>query len=307
MRKCLDAVVGQTFTDYECLLVDDGSKDSSGDICEEYARRDARFRALHKPNGGLSDARNYGLEQATGEYTIFFDPDDWVDSGCLEGLYATAKETGADMVICDYHNEDPYQKQYVRQRPTTLTREAVMEDLITGRLFGFTWNKLIRRTVYEQYGIRYPVGMYGCEDQYTMCEMLKNDIRVAYVPKAFYHYMHYGNDTLSRHYDEKTYEHDLKIREMFAALLADTPYGALAYERKTAAILSRAFYHGRKVFTSREFKRRFRPYREYVSGSWWMRALLRLSLSGLYQPARSVFELAYQAKQLLKKSRQKLA
>ena len=75
MRKCLDSILAQTFEDYECLLIDDGSKDGSPAICDEYTAKDPRFLAFHKPNGGLSDARNYGIERAQGEYTIFFDPD----------------------------------------------------------------------------------------------------------------------------------------------------------------------------------------------------------------------------------------
>ena len=79
MRKCLDSILAQTFQNYECLLIDDGSKDGSSAICDDYDAKDSRFKAYHKPNGGLSDARNFGLERAQGEYTIFFDPDDWVD------------------------------------------------------------------------------------------------------------------------------------------------------------------------------------------------------------------------------------
>ena len=84
MRKCLDSILAQTFQDYECLLIDDGSKDGSPAICDEYAAKDARFKAFHKSHGGLSDARNYGLACAKGEYTILFDPDDLVDAEWLK-------------------------------------------------------------------------------------------------------------------------------------------------------------------------------------------------------------------------------
>ena len=301
MRKCLDSILAQTFQDYECLLIDDGSKDGSSAICDEYAANDPRFKAFHKPNGGLSDARNYGIERAQGDYTIFFDPDDWVDADCLTDMYAKAQETDADMVICDYFNEDPYRSEYCKQEPTSLNHNDVLSDLIVGKVYGFTVTKLLRRTLYQQYNLQYPVGMYGCEDKYTMCKLLKNNIKIAYLPKAYYHYMHYGNDTLSRHYDETTHQHDLMIRQKFCELLSDTSYEKLAYDNKSKWILYRAFLYGQKVYSSAAFKNEFSVYSKYAkSPSLMYNCFYKLSLSGHYQFSRSIFELLFQCKQLYK-------
>ena len=130
MRKCLDSILAQTFQDYECLLIDDGSKDSSPAICDEYAAKDPRFKAYHKSNGGLSDARNYGIERAQGVYTIFFDPDDWVDADCLTDMYAKAVETDADMVMCDLYYNDPYSEKYSKQEPQALDHYSVLEEYV---------------------------------------------------------------------------------------------------------------------------------------------------------------------------------
>lgn len=301
MRKCLDSILAQTFQDYECLLIDDGSKDGSPAICDEYAAKDARFKAFHKPNGGLSDARNYGLAHANGEYTIFFDPDDWVDEDCLKDMYAKAQETNTDMVMCDLWYNDPYRQRYSKQEPTSLNHLDVLKDLITGKVYGFTVTKLIRKELYEKYVIHYPVGMYGCEDQYTMCKLLKNDIKIAYLPKAYYHYMHYGNATQSRRYDEKTYQQDVKIRDMFVELLADTPYKQLAYEKKSLAILSRAFHFGRNQYSSRSFKRQFFDYKPVIkNSSGLMKCLYLMSIYGFYRIARSLFEYLFRFKQFIK-------
>ncbi len=301
MRKCLDSILAQTFEEYECLLIDDGSKDGSPAICDEYAAKDPRFTAYHKPNGGLSDARNYGLERAQGEYTIFFDPDDWVDADCLKDMYAEAVKTDAGIVICDYYNEDPYQSKYCKQQPTSLNYSDVLKDMIVGHLFGFTWNKLLKRSLYEQFDLQYTVGMYGCEDQYTMCKLLKNDIKIAYLPKAYYHYMHFGNDTLSRHYDETTYQHDLSIRQAFHDLLSDTPYVSLSYDCMSKWILSRAFKYGQKTFTSSSFSNHFKSYRQYVNSfPIYMRFLLILSFHGFFRIARVLYSFLYNGKQSLK-------
>ena len=304
MRKCLDSILAQTFQDYECLLIDDGSKDGSPAICDEYAAKDDCFKAFHKSNGGLSDARNYGLARAQGEYTIFFDPDDWVDEDCLKDLYAKAVETNADMVMCDIWYNDPYRQRYSKQEPTSLNHLDVLKDLITGKVYGFTVTKLIRKELYDKFGIQYPVGMYGCEDQYTMCKLLKNDIKIAYLPKAYYHYMHYGNATQSRRYDENTYLQDVKIRDMFVELLTDTPYKQLAYNEKSSAIYTRAFYLGHKLYTSHTFKERFENYQlDLRSQSLLMHLLLKMSLYGFYKPAWGIFYLLFHMKQLYKRLR----
>lgn len=303
MRKCLDSILAQSFQDYECLLIDDGSKDDSPAICDEYTANDSRFVAFHKPNGGLSDARNYGLEHAQGEYTIFFDPDDWVDADCLKDMYAKAVEIDADMVICDYFNQDPYRIQYVKQVPESLNHTDVLRAVITGNLYGYTWNKLLKRSLYLQYNLQYPVGMYGCEDQYTMCKLLKHDIRIAYLPKAYYHYMHFGNDTLSRHYDAATHQHDLAIQQKFTELLKDTDYEQLAFDSKSKWILYRAFMYGKKEFSSKQFKKLFKEYGKYVeeANPSYLKFFYITSLAGYYHISRNVFELLFQLKQFLKK------
>lgn len=301
MRKCLDSILAQTFQDYECLLIDDGSQDGSPAICDEYAAKYPRFKAFHKPNGGLSDARNYGIERAQGEYTIFFDPDDWVDEDCLKDMYVKAIETDADMVMCDIFYNDAYTEKYSKQEPQALDHYSVLEDIIADRVQGFTVIKLIRRSLYTKYGVLYPIGMYGCEDQYTICKLLKNDIKIAYLPKAYYHYMHYGNPTQSRRYDESTYQQDVKIRDMFVELLKDTPFKQLAYEKKTFAIFYRAFYFGYDVFSSGAFQERFGDYGALINEEpKLMKFLYRMSINGYYHLSRLLFGIMYSVKQCMK-------
>ena len=265
MRKCLDSIMAQTFQDYECLLIDDGSTDGSPDICDEYAAKDCRFKVFHKPNGGLSDARNYGLERAQGEYTLFFDPDDWVDEDCLTDMFAKAQETNADMVMCDLYYNDPYRQSYSKQEPTSLNHNDVLKDLITGKIYGFTV------------------------------------IKITYLPQAYYHYMFYGYNTLSKKYDDTTYQMDLYIRDMFVDLFDDKELKSLVYCRKSSSILSRAFMFGTHQFSSKEFRTTFHGYKKYVSGSMIERILIRLSLVGYYQPARKFFSFMYKTKQQIKK------
>lgn len=103
LHRCIDSILAQTFADWELLLIDDGSPDRSGDICDEYAVKDKRIRVYHKKNGGVSSARQKGLDMARGEYVIHVDPDDWVEPSMLTELFAKAKAENADMVICDFY------------------------------------------------------------------------------------------------------------------------------------------------------------------------------------------------------------
>lgn len=302
MRKCLDSILAQTFQEYECLLIDDGSTDGSPAICDEYAAKDARFKAFHKPNGGLSDARNYGLERAQGEYTIFFDPDDWVDEDCLKDLYSKALETDADMVMCDIYYNDKYRQRYSHQCPSKLNHFSVLQDIIENRIQAFTVTKLIRRELYQMYGIQYPKGIYGCEDQYTMCELLLNKINITYLPKAYYHYVYYGNTSQSRKYDENTYLMDVKIKEMFISILCDTPFGGQICDIMTFRIFSRAFYHGYGIYSSALFKQRFHDYIPLVKQcNNRYKILYLLSAKGFYRPCRWLFQIGFDFKQILKR------
>lgn len=305
MRKCIDSLLVQTFRDFELLLIDDGSTDGSWNICKEYEKKDERVHAYHKENGGLSEARNFGLVKAKGEYSIFADPDDWVDADCLADLYTKALEIDADMVICDIYNNDPYRQQYDSQQPTALDSQSLLKDLVVGRIQGYTVNKLIRTSLYKKYHIVYPTGIYGCEDQYTMCSMLLHPLHVAYLPKAYYHYMHYFNNSQSRSYDERTFKMDLHIRDMFYQLLEGNKCQQLAYDYKTSAMVARAFTFGSSVFSSKEFARQFSQYKNVVytcESSRLMRFFLRLSFAGCYQVAYKVWYGLFRLKQIHKKN-----
>ena len=130
LERCVDSLLAQTFRDFEILLIDDGSPDRSGEICDMYTRKDDRVRVFHQKNSGVSMARQKGLDEARGEYVIHADPDDWVEPDMLEQLYAKAKEENADMVICDYYANYPGRQIYSCQRPSSLRHEAVLCDLL---------------------------------------------------------------------------------------------------------------------------------------------------------------------------------
>ena len=188
IRKCLDSILAQTHKNWEAILVDDGSLDNSGAICDEYATIDKRFKVIHQPNGGVSAARQTGLDNATGEYIIHCDPDDWVEHNMLEELLNCAKAENADMVICDFiidnKNTTSYEKQNL-QNP--ITAKEVQEKIITQQIHGSCCNKFVKRACIGDIGF-YPAEISLCEDELFNIRLLNKEIKIFYLSKAFYHY-----------------------------------------------------------------------------------------------------------------------
>ena len=108
IRVCVESILAQTYESFELILVDDGSKDNSGILCDEYAAIDSRVKVIHKENGGVSSARNTGLQQAKGKWIMYVDGDDWIEPDMIESLIETAKATEADLVFGDYMKYGPY-------------------------------------------------------------------------------------------------------------------------------------------------------------------------------------------------------
>lgn len=188
LHRCVDSIIVQTFTDWELLLIDDGSPDRCGEICDEYARKDTRIRVIHKENGGVSSARQRGLDESIGEYTIHADPDDWVEPTMLAEMYQKAKIEDADIVITDFFQNKGCCQEYIGQKPKEINRKELLRELLFQQLHGSCWNKLVRRVCYSRYGISFPYGMCCWEDLYVNVCLLTNDLKIAYLPKAFYHY-----------------------------------------------------------------------------------------------------------------------
>lgn len=188
MRRCVDSLLAQTLTNFEVLLIDDGSPDHSGEICDRYAEQDKRIRVIHQENGGVSAARQRGIDEAKGEYTIHADPDDWVEPTMLEKLYEKAKKEDADVVICDYYTNVRKRQMYIKQQPTAFVSDSLVHDLVFQQLHGSCCNKLVKRVCYSEYGIRFPKGMNMREDLTVCLELFMRPVKVAYLNEAFYHY-----------------------------------------------------------------------------------------------------------------------
>ena len=200
-ERCVDSIFAQTFTDYELILVDDGSTDDSGKMCDDYAKSNPQVCVIHQTNQGVSAARQKGLDAASGQYVIFADPDDWVEPTMLEELFEVAINNDADVVLCDFwinNSEVTGDRKY--QNPRALSSDSVLRQLILGELHGFTWNKLYRSSCLNKHNVAFPQGINYSEDLWFNCKLfLNHDVKVAYLQKPFYHYDYYSNSSgLSR-------------------------------------------------------------------------------------------------------------
>ena len=234
IHRCVDSLLAQTFQDFEVLLVDDGSPDRSGEICDEYAKKDSRVRVFHKENGGVSSARQCGMDNARGEYTIHADPDDWVEPEMLEELYKKAKEDDADMVICDFYIEIENQKFYKVQQPTALSAEGIISDVLSSKLMGSLCNKLMKRSHFVESNIEFPKNLNYCEDLLVCLQFLRRVNRICYLSKAYYHYDQYVNvSSITRKYVKDTY-----FQRRFYLTVLKNQIDVVKYSREYASQVS---------------------------------------------------------------------
>lgn len=187
LNRCIDSVLSQTFTDFELLLIDDGSTDKSGDICDGYVQKDSRMKVFHIENAGVSAARNFGLDNARGEWITFVDADDWIDKDMYYKLYNEAILSEADIVICDFYI---YYNQSSKELIKSVSTESSKEDIIKNYMLSFTslWNILVHRSLYEKYPLRIPEDFTVCEDFWLSVQLFyyAKKISSVHVPLYFY-------------------------------------------------------------------------------------------------------------------------
>jgi glycosyltransferase involved in cell wall biosynthesis len=188
LRRCLHSVVGQTYKNLEIILVDDGSPDGCGKICDLYAAADSRVKVIHQQNRGLSVARNEGLKIASGDYFGFVDSDDWIDADMYEVLYQGAIQYGADIAICGYYYVagDRY-KEIKEERTTLYDREnAIHHLLVDEKITNHVWNKLYKRKLFED--VRFPAGR-TFEDIGTTYKLFEKAGRIVFLNSCHYYYL----------------------------------------------------------------------------------------------------------------------
>ena len=216
IHRCVDSILSQTFLDFELILVDDGSPDNSGAICDDYAAKDSRVRVIHKENGGLSSARHAGIDAAQGEYLFFLDSDDMINRNCLIFLYRNSLHYGADISmgnLCRFDMTNVPSKMLLFAQITTQVvcwtgEDAIKLSLDSDVLISRNWIssccKLFKKALFQH--IRFPVGKLF-EDVFTTYQLYAKSKRIVFVDEPLYFYFVNqegitGNLSVEKRFDE---------------------------------------------------------------------------------------------------------
>lgn len=204
LDKCVQSIVDQTYSELEIILVDDGSPDRCGEMCEAWAKKDSRIKVIHKENGGLSDARNAGLAVATGQMVSFIDSDDWIDPEFLQTLYDVLQEHDAQIAECGIRlvDEDGHVLSYrgPGKAESIEKIEALRRLVLEDGVYQTVWNKLYRRDVIDQ--ILFEKGKCN-EDDFWTYQIFDRIERLALVDKPVLNYLQRGGSIMGQGYSLK--------------------------------------------------------------------------------------------------------
>ncbi|QQD15378.1 glycosyltransferase family 2 protein [Sphingobacterium sp. UDSM-2020] len=214
LTRAIESVLNQSYSNFELLVIIDGSPDNSKLIAEEYAKKDDRIKVYEKPNGGLSDARNYGLSRAEGEFVYFMDSDDWIETDLLMDNVKVLENEGLDFVVFGYIQDDedatgkvthstvvvPKDRSYHKDN-----KDLKIDNTLLG-LLGYAWNKVYRRQFLETFSLRFDKGISLVEDILFNAQVYTHSSQLRTVDKAYYHYLNRQTITLVKTFHQSSFE-----------------------------------------------------------------------------------------------------
>ncbi|WP_160722253.1 glycosyltransferase [Bacillus sp. USDA818B3_A] len=255
LKKCIDSILSQTFSDFELILVNDGSPDKCGEICDQYAKHDSRIKVIHKNNGGISSARNAGIEAAKGYYIGFVDSDDFIHANMYRILFETAIKHSADIAVCDfkYVNMDEVidtQKNKCDLKVRNFTNIEALRQMFAndssglktgaGNNIGWVvlWNKIYKREIFEN--LRFEEGRI-CEDELLIHKILFYSRKTIYISTQLYYYVQRPNSIIR------------------------SPYSLKRFADKVYALKDRSEF----FLTIKEFDLHYKAYKSYMESFFW--------------------------------------
>jgi len=316
LRQCLDSIISQSYTDIEILLVDDGSPDTCGEICDEYAQRDDRIRVFHTENKGLSAARNLGLDNAKGDIVAFIDSDDWIEPDMIESLARVLSETNSDIAVSGYLLENNSWTQNSDVEGALYEGNASLSALLTKKLNNNVWNKIYRKELFQD--VRFPEGK-NYEDITVMHRVLHKAKRVAVISEPKYHYrvrsesitkvytasnlIDYAEAQLTRYY---------YFKNEMQAFYNDNQEIILGYAAKGLSKVWR-WWHGCTKAEKKEYESKIAEYQKFAKENFprfgkksWPK-YLRISSFFMRSRSRWSFLFLYKLNQLYRKMKPKKA
>lgn len=238
LPKCLDSVLSQTFEDFEVILIDDGSTDGTGKLCDDYAAKDSRIKVYHQDNKGISATRELCLQYASGEYIQFVDGDDWIEPNMLEELVKTANSTKSDIVTFDF-TAHYFRKTKIVSLPCNEI-ESFRKNCISS-LWTVLWRNFIQRDLVKENAVHFPEGIDGGEDYYVMSLLSLFAKGIAYIPQPFYNYNVMNPTSTMSQASQKKLKYQIETTKLLEKRLnelrLDKRYGKELLRRKFCAKL----------------------------------------------------------------------
>lgn len=204
LAECIESIIHQTYTNLEIILVDDGTKDTGGKICDEYQEKDQRIIVIHKENGGLSSARNAGIERATGKYITFVDSDDYLMPDMYQKMMDVMQKYKTDAVCCDFATDNQNAQESSVTDTEVLSKEKAISHMLDESGYKcYAWNKIFKLSDYE--GIRYPQGRFY-EDIYTTFRLFLKADAIGYLKEPLYRYRYRENSITNEAFTDRKYD-----------------------------------------------------------------------------------------------------
>lgn len=287
IEDCVKRLSPQLNDGVELLLLDDGSTDGCSELSDRMASRDDRIRAIHLPHGGVSMTRQVGLEMAKGKYILYVDADDVVGPTMISDMMQAADKSNADMVMCDYKELTSEGEIYRKQQPSALDGEAILDDILTGKLYGALWNKLLRREWLLQAKARFPEQLHMREDLVFLSQCLPTVNRIVYLPKALYGYNRRNANALTNNYLNETTDYYLQ-ETLWLEFIIRCEHLKPATRRRLQAYFSELAYttlrHG--LFNRKQWNSRFGSHEKWaLQGHGYKKVLVKLALNGHHATA----------------------
>ncbi|MDK1669336.1 glycosyltransferase family 2 protein [Moraxella osloensis] len=213
IAKSIHSVLNQSYIDFELIVVIDGSKDNSEVIAREFEKTDLRVKVYTKPNGGLSDARNYGLNMATGEFIYFLDSDDWIEPNLLEDNIKMLEDKNLDFIVFGFYQDNvdsneqlieniphiPENNEWINSEPIYFTPYML-------NILGYAWNKIYRKGYLDKHQIKFTIGVSLVEDILFNAKVYQYADRIVFNPKPYVHYIQRPVVTLTKQFHEQSFE-----------------------------------------------------------------------------------------------------
>jgi len=290
LPRCIDSILTQTYEDFECLLINDGSTDTCPAICDKYAQKDERILVYHKKNEGISKTRQFGIDNSKGQYTIFVDSDDWIEYSFFESVFKKIEKDKADIFFMDFFTGNAVGKErHINQKKTCTDIETVLRFVLEKKLLSCLWNVIIKKSIYKKNNIVFTDGINYGEDTLFILEILLNNPVVEYLSGVYYHHT-FNKNSFTRKNQKKRYRERVKFLNCLIILLAKNNRGDL-YEHNFFPLNDKFQMLCSRVFSEKEYQELFplsiTPYYRKQAGLLKY-FLLNLAEKGFYLPAKFI-------------------